>query len=79
MSNPRLMAEDVAHHYVTKINVQYPHSKNIRRHLRTPLLAVTRRILLPRLNYAELQQSEVGTFGIDSHIDPTFVKGKVRI
>lgn len=75
MSNPRLMAEDVASHYMVKIDSRFPHSKNIRRHLRLPLLATTRRILLPRIDYAELR-AEVGTFGGVNHIDPTSAKSK---
>lgn len=77
MSNPRLMAEDVANHYMEKISQEFPHSQNIRRHLRSPLLAVTRRILLPRIDYATAEQNEeVGTFGGDFHSDPTVLKCK---
>lgn len=72
------MAEDVANHYMVKIDSRFPHSKNIRKNLRLPLLAITRRILLPRIHYAELQHSEVGTFGGVNHIDPTYAKSKVR-
>lgn len=73
------MAEDVSKYYIGKVNTQYPHSENIRRHLRLPLLAVTRRILLPRINYAQVQFSEVGTFGTDDHMDPSSMKKyKVR-
>lgn len=80
MSNPRLIAEDVAQHYIEKISVEYPHSQNVRRHLRSPLLAVTRRMLLPRMDYAKVEEhnEEVGTFGGDFHSDPTFMKCKVR-
>ncbi len=77
MSNPRLMAEDVARHYMSLLNNEYSHSNNIRRHLRLPLLAITRRILLPRINYAEVEQSQVESFGEGNHIDPTFIKCKV--
>mmetsp|Transcript_25375 Transcript_25375/g.29382 ORF Transcript_25375/g.29382 Transcript_25375/m.29382 type:complete len:662 (-) Transcript_25375:1156-3141(-) len=76
MSNPRLMAEDIASHYAMKLNPHYPHAKNVRRHLRSPVLALTRRILLPRINYAEVQYLEAGSFGGNSHIDPTFLKCK---
>lgn len=78
MTNPRLIAEDVAQQYISKRSSQFPHSKNIRRHLRLPLLAVTRRILLPRVNYSDVEQSQiVGSFGNDAHFDPTFAKCKV--
>ena len=70
MSNPMLMAEDVANHYIAKLSSQFPHSKNIRKHLRTPLLAITRRILLPRTDYDHhhLQSDVVGSFGGNSHV-----------
>ncbi len=77
MSNPRWMAEDVARHYMEKTNSQCTHSTNVRRYLRLPVLAITRRILLPRMNYAELQQREAGAFGADVHVDPSFMKCKV--
>ena len=78
MSNARLMAEDVAQHYMEKVSAQYPHSQNIKKHLRTPLLAITRRILLPRVNYAKVEQDEMaGTFGGGFHSDPTLMKCKV--
>ena len=80
MSNPKLMAEDVTRHYINMIKLEYPHTKNVRRYLCLPLLAVTRRILLPRVKYAEIQQvSEVGTFDGNSHIDPSFSKCKVSL
>jgi len=76
MSNPKLMAEDVARHYMEKISNQYTHSTNIRRYLRLPVLAITRRILLPRFNYAQMNQSDAGSFGADVHVDPSLMKCK---
>ena len=46
MSNAQRLANDVATYYLDRLNPHESHSTNIRRHLRHPLLAVTRRILL---------------------------------
>jgi len=79
MSNPRLIAEDIAQHYKENRNEHLPHAKNIRRCLRKPVLAITRRILLPRMDYendAIIQSIGNEQFGEKTNVDPTFAKGK---
>jgi hypothetical protein len=84
MSNPRLIAEDIAHHYEEKHNEHFPHAKNIQRYLRKPVLAITRRILLPRMNYDDIDDTILHStcignepFGAaNTHVDPTLVKGR---
>ena len=80
MSNPRLIAEDIARDFDEHRNPHLPHAKNIRKHLRKSVLAVTRRILLPRLNYDDetLVTQGIGNenFGEKTSVDPTVLKGK---
>lgn len=79
MSNPRLIAEDIARHFEERRDKHLPHAKNVRKYLRKPVLAVTRRILLPRINYDDLDSTHgLGTekFGTNSGVDPTILKGK---
>lgn len=77
MSNPRLVAEDVARDFVEKRNPHLTHAKNVRKYLRKPVLAVTRRILLPRSNYDDDSLARIiGNAGFESSVDPTFLKGK---
>lgn len=77
MSNPRLIAEDIARDFEEKRNKHLPHAKNVRKFLRRPVLAVTRRILLPRYNYDVDFPSDnvIGNEGFGSKgIDPTIQK-----
>jgi len=79
MSNPRLVAEDIARDFVEKRNPHLTHAKNIRKYLRRPVLAVTRRILLPRLDYDDDSLAQIignAGFGDKSSVDPTFLKGR---
>ena len=85
MSNPRLVAEDIAQHYEEKCNKHLPHAKNVRRYLRKPVLAITRRILLPRTDYEKDVESSMSMnmiignekFGErTSFVDPTFSKAQ---
>lgn len=81
--NPRLIAEDIAKHYEAKRNPHLPHAQNVKKYLRKPVLAITRRVLLPRINYDEIDDSLIANigneqFGVNSSalVDPTFSKGK---
>jgi hypothetical protein len=79
MSNPRLIAEDIARHFEERRNKHVPHAKNVRKHLRKPVLAVTRRILLPRLDYDDVNAvNGLGNeqFGTNAGVDPTILKAK---
>uniref|UniRef100_A0A7S3Q0L5 Uncharacterized protein n=1 Tax=Chaetoceros debilis TaxID=122233 RepID=A0A7S3Q0L5_9STRA len=88
MVNPRLVAEDIAAHYNAKVsaNSHLSHAQNVRRYLRKPVLAITRRILLPRINYDEIIDEGVAAIGMEGFgagdsngndlVDPTAGKGK---
>mmetsp|Transcript_4703 Transcript_4703/g.9000 ORF Transcript_4703/g.9000 Transcript_4703/m.9000 type:complete len:795 (+) Transcript_4703:135-2519(+) len=79
MSNPRLVAEDIARHFEERRNKHVPHAKNVRKYLRKPVLAVTRRILLPRFNYDDdIMGHALGSeqFGTNASVDPTISKAK---
>ncbi len=74
-----MIAEDIAQHFKDQRNEHLPHAKNIRRYLRKPVLAITRRVLLPRMDYdndAIMQRIGNEQFGEETNVDPTFAKGK---
>ncbi len=83
MVNPRLIAEDIAKHYEAKHNPHLPHAQNVRKYLRKPVLAITRRVLLPRMNYDDIDENLLNSFGnvneqfgMKSSVDPTMHMGK---
>ena len=58
MSNPRLVAEDVAKHYISRLNPCISHKSNVRKYLRKPILALTRRFLLPMKDYDNMEATQ---------------------
>lgn len=58
MSNPRIAAEDVAKHYISRLNPYISHKSNVKKYLRKPILALTRRFLLPQKDYDQMETNQ---------------------
>lgn len=76
MLNPRLVAEDITQYYISRLDPGIPHKKNVKKYLRKPILALTRRLFLQK-EYDNLSQNKYTgneKFGDSTDID--FAKAK---